>query len=330
MNTFVAIVIPTLNEEIFIAGVIDSLINQSYTFADIDLMIVDGGSSDATCQIVEKYVQKYPNIRLLKNPKRIQSAAFNIAIKESSAPYLIRLDAHAKYNKDYVKYCVERLSSLQNIGNVGGCCIIEPGANTLVGQANAIVNKVKFGIGGASFRVGADAGDVDTVPFGAFPRSVLEQVGGMREDLPRGEDNEFNSRIRRYGYRIFLDPRILCTYYSRPTFLTACRQMYANGLSIGHLLRVSPHSVGLRHLVPCAFMSSLICSLALSILIPEMLWCMSGILALYLVADLCATILACVRYGWKYLYVLPVLFFCVHISYGWGTIIGLLKKNKNQ
>lgn len=325
MNPTVAVVIPTLNEERFIADVIESVINQSYDFTLVDLMVIDGGSRDKTQEIVKSFASKYDNIRLINNPKRIQSAAFNIGVKASTAPYIIRLDAHANYDKDYISLCVRCLEEIPNVGNVGGCLLVESFNKTLQARANAVANKVRFGIGGASFRVGAKAGDVDTVPFGAFPRGVIEKIGGMREDLPRGEDNEFNSRIRKNGYRIYFDPAIICTYYARPTVSKSCKQMFANGLSIGNLLRTTPEAVGIRHLVPFAFVSSLMLSLVLSVFIPHMTWVFIGVLSLYLIADIIASLSASRQYGWKFMTILPILFFSIHLSYGWGTIVGLFK-----
>lgn len=93
----VAVVIPTLNEEKFIARCLDSVIAQSYPFAEMDVMVVDGGSKDRTRKIVEEYGRTYKNIRFIHNPGRIQSIAFNIGVKNSEAPYIVRLDAHALY-----------------------------------------------------------------------------------------------------------------------------------------------------------------------------------------------------------------------------------------
>ncbi len=328
MNVKVAIVIPTLNEEKFICGVIESVISQSYPFHDIDLMIVDGGSTDKTCSIVNDFSERYSNIRLINNPKRIQSAAFNIAIVNSSAPIIIRMDAHALYDVDYVKRCVQRLDSVSNVGNVGGCCRVLPGADTIVGNANAILNQVRFGIGGASFRVGAKEGDVDTVPFGAFLRTVVNNVGNMREDLPRGEDNEYNARIRKAGYRIFFDPAIICTYYARATLKASCRQMYQNGLSIGNLLHIAPDAVELRHIVPGVFVATLSLSLVLFIFFQLFCSVFAIVLGAYLVTDLIASLSACSKFGFRYIIILPILFFCIHISYGWGTIVGFLKNKQ--
>lgn len=332
----VAVVIPTLNEEKFIACCLDSVIAQSYPFDDMDVMVVDGGSKDRTKEIVEDYKRKYQNIRFLNNPGRIQSIAFNIGVKSSDAPYIVRLDAHATYNHRYIEKCIEKFSANAEVlgcapefvGNVGGVWNIRPQHSGLIAESSAILNQSRFGIGGAAFRVGAPAGFVDTVPFGCFPRKVLEKVGGMREDLPRGEDNEFNSRIRKAGYKIYLDPKIVCSYFSRDTLRTNMKQMYANGESIGHLFYVDKDSVGIRHLIPLLFVGSILCGVALAFVWLPFFYALLAELCLYFTCDLLASILAAKEHGWKYLLPLFVMFFCVHISYGWGTIVGLFTGRK--
>lgn len=336
MNYKVAVVIPTLNEEKFIARCLDSVIAQSYPFNDMDVMVVDGGSKDRTKEIVEDYKRKYQNIRFLNNPGRIQSIAFNIGVKSSDAPYIVRLDAHATYNHRYIEKCIEKFSANAEVlgcapefvGNVGGVCSIRPQHSGLIAETSAILNQSRFGIGGAAFRVGAPAGFVDTVPFGCFPRKVLEKIGGMREDLPRGEDNEFNSRIRKAGYKIYLDPEIVCSYFSRDTLRTNMKQMYANGESIGHLFYVDKDSVGIRHLIPLLFVGSILCGVVLAFVWLPFFYALLAELCLYFTCDLLASILAAKEHGWKYLLPLFVMFFCVHISYGWGTIVGFFTGRK--
>lgn len=319
----VAVVIPTLNEEKFIARCLDSVISQSYPFADIDVMVVDGGSKDRTKEIVTAYNKKHPNIRLLTNPRRIQSIAFNIGVQNSSAPYIVRLDAHALYKPYYIEGCMKGLEGDPKRGNVGGQWDIQPQNDSLWATTNAILNYSKFGIGGASYRVGAQAGNVDTVPFGSFPRTMIEKIGGMRDDLPRGEDNEFNSRIKKAGYDIYFDPAIECVYYARPTLKASCKQMYANGESIGHLFYVDRESIGLRHLVPLLFVAGIICGVLLSFVWLPFFFALLAGLCLYFTCDLLASVMAAKEHGWKYLLPLFIMFFCVHISYGWGTIVGM-------
>lgn len=324
----VAVVIPTLNEEKFLSCCLDSVIAQTYPFDEMDVMVVDGGSQDRTEAIVNDYHEKYSNIRFLHNPRRIQSIAFNIGVENSYAPYIVRLDAHAFYKPFYIEGCIKGLQEDNKRGNVGGQWDIQPQNSSLWATTNAILNYSKFGIGGATYRVGAKAGNVDTVPFGAFPRKMIEEIGGMREDLPRGEDNEYNSRIKKAGYSIYFDPRIECIYYARPTLKASCKQMYANGESIGHLFYVDRESIGVRHLIPLLFVVGIIVGGVASICFKPLLFVYLVGLMVYFMCDLIASIMAGAKHGWKYCLPIFVMFFCVHVSYGIGTIKGLITGRK--
>lgn len=324
----VAIIIPTLNEERFIENCLASVMEQTFPFEEMDVMVVDGGSKDRTREIVQRISKNHPNVRLIDNPGRIQSIAFNIGVKASSAPYIVRLDAHALYKPFYIEGCIEGLKGNSNRGNVGGQWDIKPQNESIWATTNAILNYCKFGIGGASYRVGAKAGNVDTVPFGSFPRTMIEKIGGMREDLPRGEDNEFNSRIHKAGYDIYFDPRIECVYYARPTLKASCKQMFANGESIGHLFYVDRASISLRHLIPFLFVTGIVLGAVLSFIWMPLFYALCAGLLIYFFCDFVASFDAAKKHGWKYFFTLFFMFFCVHISYGWGTIVGLFSGRK--
>ena len=329
MNYEVAIAIPTLNEERFISRCLDSIIKQTFKFEKMDVMIIDGGSNDKTKDIVAKYQKSHQNIRFIENKKKIQSVAFNIGFKKSTAPYIIRLDAHAEYDSKYISLCIENLKQDEKRGNVGGRCNILPFNQSLWAQTNAILNHSRFGIGGAAFRVSNEAHNTDSVPFGAFPRKIIEEIGGMREDLPRGEDNEYNSRIRKAGYKIFFDPNIISSYFARPTLGASCKQMYANGNSIGYLYYIDREAIGIRHLVPLLFVVSGLFSIIISVLWSPFCYAFCGGLALYLIADAIASIMGA-KDNVKCTLPLFILFFCVHVSYGMGTIAGLIKGLKTK
>ena len=329
MNYEVAIVIPTLNEERFISRCLNSIIKQTYEFEKMDVMIIDGGSKDNTKDIVAEYQKSHQNIRFIENKKKIQSVAFNIGIKNSTAPYIIRLDAHAEYDSEYIYLCIKNLKDDKKRGNVGGRCNILPFNQSVWAQTNAILNHSRFGIGGAAFRVSNEAHNTDSVPFGAFPRKIIEKIGGMREDLPRGEDNEYNSRIRKAGYKIFFDPNIISSYFARPTLGASCKQMYANGNSIGYLYYIDREAIGIRHLVPLLFVVSGLFSIIISVLWSPFCYVFCGGLALYLIADAIASIMGA-KDNVKCTLPLFILFFCVHVSYGMGTIAGLIKGLKTK
>ncbi len=329
MNYEVAIIIPTLNEERFISRCLNSIIKQTYEFEKMDVMIIDGGSNDKTKDIVAEYQKSHQNIRFIENKKKIQSVAFNIGIKKSTAPYIIRLDAHAEYDSEYIYLCIKNLKDDKKRGNVGGRCNILPFNQSVWAQTNAILNHSRFGIGGAAFRVSNEAHNTDSVPFGAFPRKIIEKIGGMREDLPRGEDNEYNSRIRKAGYKIFFDPNIISSYFARPTLGASCKQMYANGNSIGYLYYIDREAIGIRHLIPLLFVVSGLFSIIISVLWSPFCYVFCGGLALYLIADAMASIMGA-KDNVKCTLPLFILFFCVHVSYGMGTIAGLIKGLKTK
>lgn len=326
----IAIIIPTLNEERFIEKCLDSVRQQTFPFEEMDVMVVDGGSKDLTQDIVKRYSLRYPNVRLLVNPKKIQSAAFNLGFQNTDAEIVIRLDAHARYNEVYVECCVKHLKFNPEIGNVGGILNILPQYKGLIPEANALLNQSRFGIGGASYRIGAKLGYVETVPFGAFPRMVINEIGGMREDLPRGEDNEYNHRIRKSGYKILLDPQIVATYYARDTIWQSMKQMYQNGESIGKLTDIDIEIISIRHFVPLLFVIILI----LGILLSPFYWFFAAIfgtvLGLYLIMDVVASVWVSLDHGLKYVTVLPIMFPAIHISYGWGTLKYLFEGQKHK
>ncbi|MCR5050237.1 MAG: glycosyltransferase family 2 protein [Paludibacteraceae bacterium] len=322
----VTIIIPTLNEELFIEKCILSVLSQSFDTERMDVIIADGGSTDKTVEIVQNIAKEHTNVRLINNPKRFQSAAFNLGVSVSDSPFVIRMDAHATYDSHYVERCVNLLENHPEYGNVGGICEILPQNNSLIARANALLNHLKFGIGGADFRIGTKAQETDSVPFGAFRRIVIDRVGGMREDLRRGEDNEYNSRIRKAGYTVWFDPSIRSAYYARPSLSSSCKQMYANGISIGQLFYVDRKAIGLRHLVPLAFVLAIIGCALLACFTIYGLYLLCALLLTYALAALFADIDACRKNGWEFIFILPILFFCVHVSYGIGTIFGLFSR----
>lgn len=322
----VAVIIPTYNEELFVERCVASALGQTYPLAEMDILVVDGGSTDRTCDIVRSLSMTHPNIRLLNNPKRQRSAAFNIGVGQSDAPFIICMDAHATYDARYVERCVELLKAHPEYGNVGGVCEIMPQNDSLIARANALLNHLRFGIGGAAFRVGTKAEAVDSVPFGAFRREVVDEVGGMREDVGRAEDNDYNARIRKAGYLVWLDPAIRSSYYARATWGSSCRQMYGNGVAIGNLFYIDPQAIGLRHLVPLMFVLALLVTAVAACFTVYGLYALTAIFGAYMLAALTADIAACCRYGWNYVFVLPPLFLSVHLSYGVGTLVGLVKR----
>ena len=326
MKTYplVSVIIPTLNEAKYIKNCLNFVLAQTYPLVSLEIFVVDGGSTDNTIEIVKEIQRNLPNLYLLNNKKKIQSAAFNLGLDNSKGEIIIRLDAHCTYDSNYILYIVKNHLETE-YGNVGGYCFVKPGSDTLMAKAIALINSSIFGLGGASFRVGKAKKLTNSVPFGAFPKKVISVIGKMNEDLPRGEDNEYNSRIRKAGYKILFDPRIVAYYYSRQNLMLFMKQMFDNGFSIGVLINLSLKIINLRHIVPLLFVGFLIFSTYFSFFYSSIRTLLFFVLIIYFLLNLICGVKMVSRNNLKLIPIMIFTIFFVHINYGIGTLYGLTK-----
>ncbi len=228
-----------------------SIYQQTYPLEKMEVIIADGLSTDNTHQEIKSFNEAHPdlNVSVVDNPQRIIPAGLNLAISASEGDIIVRLDAHSIPAKDYVQRCVEALES--GLGeNVGGLWEIQPGGEAW--QARAIANAAAhpLGVGDARYRVGGEAQEVDTVPFGAFKRSLIDQVGFFDETLLTNEDYELNNRIRQSGGVIWFDPEIRSQYIARDTIPSLARQYWRYGFWKSRMLRRFPGTFRWRQLPP--------------------------------------------------------------------------------
>jgi succinoglycan biosynthesis protein ExoA len=316
---FVSIIVPVYNEAAYIKQCLQSILRNEYPRDRFEILVVDGGSTDGTHEIIEQMAKQYPQIIILKNCKRIQSAAMNIGIRNSRGEIIIRMDAHTLYAPDYIHRCVELLETTE-AANVGGPQ--RAVGTNYISNAIAIAITVPFGIGNAYFRYAEREMWVDTVYLGAWRKSTLEALGGFNEEWVVNEDYELNYRLRKAGGRILLSPKIKCWYYVRPSLKALARQYLRYGFWRAKTLVTYPDSLRWRHLAPPALVISFLLSLGM---LPAK-WIL-GITApaLYLAANLLASTWTASRKGWKYLPLLPFVFAIIHLSWGIGFLVGLFR-----
>jgi len=226
----ISIIIPCYNEERYIETCINSVLSSNYPKKLMEVLIIDGGSSDNTCENIKEIIRNNSNVRLIHNPHKIVPHAMNIGIKESKGDYIIRLDAHGSYPSDYFSKLIKYAQELDS-DNVGGVCITDVKNKNSKSLAIKEVLSNRFGVGNSSFRIGADSIiEVDTVVFGCFKRDVFDRFGYYDERLVRNQDIELNKRIKRGGGKLYMVPDIQCTYYARETFSELAKNNYQNGL----------------------------------------------------------------------------------------------------
>lgn len=250
-----SVICPIYNEERYIAGCIESILAQDFPKTELEVLFVDGMSTDRTREIVDIYTKRYPFIHLIDNPERIVPFAMNRGIAASKGKVVMRLDAHATYESNYFSNLVAALKRL-GADNVGSVCKTDVLNKTPKTLAIREVLSNKFGVGNSTFRTGIDHEmQVDTVPFGCWRRDVFEKYGLYDVRLVRNQDIELNKRIQRGGGKIYIVPGTSCTYLARETYAKLARNNYGNGmwnmLTVYYTRQLK--SLSLRHFVPLIF-----------------------------------------------------------------------------
>lgn len=323
-----SVICPIYNEEKYIAGCIESILRQDYPKDDLEVIFADGMSSDRTREIVTEYAAKYPFIKLIDNPQRIVPTGLNAAIAASKGDTVIRLDAHAEYPTNYFSELTRQLEEL-NADNVGGVCITVPVNDSAKAKAIAAVLGSRFGMGNSDFRVGASkVKQVDTVPFGCWPREIFNRLGMFDEELTRNQDDEFNGRITKSGGKIFLLPHVQIKYYARDKINKVGRMFFQYGLFKPLVNRKLGSPATLRQFVPPALVLWLFIGALISILWHPFVWVYLGVTVLYLLLALFFSIKS--SQSPKQILLQTTTYAVVHLSYGFGYIVGLYKLMTNK
>lgn len=327
----VSIGIISYNEEKYIGLLLEQILNQDYDLSKIELLFADGLSTDNTLKIIENFknenIQKFKDIKILTNLKRVQPSGWKIIVDNFSGEMLIRLDAHSRISIDFVKNNVKCIQSGEFV--CGG-----PRENILDDDANEILliaEKSMFGSGIAKYRNGIEKKEyVKTVAHACYRKEVFEKAGNFNELLIRSEDNEMHYRIRKNNYKICMDPSITSQYITRPSLGKMLKQKYANGEWIGITSLSKTHKIfSVYHYIPMLFVLSLFFTILLGVIgssfknnyfwIPFII-----LLSLYFFIMFLLSIFICKR-KIKYIFILPILLFLLHFFYGLGTVLSIFK-----
>lgn len=323
----ISLIIPCRNEEAYIGKVLENIISQDYPVELMEVLVVDGMSSDKTADIIRSYSEQFSFIHYLENPEKVVPYALNKAIRQSKGEVIIRMDAHAVYPNDYVTRLIHGLSEYK-CDNVGGVWITKPANSSLKAKAIALGTSHIFGIGNAYYRLNiSKPKQVDTVPFGCYNRDIFENIGYFDEDLIRNQDDEFNARLMKKGGSIYLLPDIQIIYFARDKLSKISKMFYQYGLykPLVNLKVGKPATV--RQFAPLVLILFLGVSLGLSF--------MSNVSLSFFVIGSSLYLLACLLAGFSIwlknirqpglLFYLFILFPLIHFSYGWGYLMGIFR-----
>ncbi len=328
----VSVIVPCYNEQATIGLLLDALYAQTFPRDAMEVIIADGLSTDRTREVIAAWQQAHPDlaVRVVDNPQRIIPAALNRAIAAARGEIIVRLDAHSVPAPDYIARSVAALEAGKG-DNVGGVWQIRPGNQRWVARSIAAAAAHPIGVGDARYRYATTAAAVDTVPFGAFRRDLIERIGGFDETLLTNEDYEFNTRIRESGGTVWLDPAIRSAYFARPTLRALARQYWRYGYWKTQMLRRYPHTLRWRQALPPLFVLGLV---VLTLLSP---WARAFRLLLALQVGACALALLAAglhvslkRRDPALLVGFPLAVAVMHLSWGSGFLWGWLRPPQRQ
>ncbi|MCW5873039.1 MAG: glycosyltransferase family 2 protein [Anaerolineales bacterium] len=326
MTPRVSIIVPCFNEEATIAGLLEAILAQSYPVEQMEVVIADGLSTDGTRQRITAFSQQHPQlaVRVVDNPARSIPAGLNLAIAAAQGSTLLRLDAHSSPHPEYVARSLQALDEGRG-WNVGGVWEIRPGQDTWLARAIAAAAAHPFGVGDARYRYTTQAGAVDTVPFGAFRRELIERIGAFDESLETNEDYEFNTRIRLAGGTVWLDPAIRSVYYARPTLAALARQYWRYGYWKWRMLRRYPGTLRPRQAIPPLFVLGLLGLSVLSLLWPPAAWLLGAGVVSYALLLLAAALHRTIQRRQPSLLLgMPLAMMTMHLSWGAGFLWSLV------
>ena len=305
-----------------LGALLEDLLAQTIPLEQIEALLVDSASTDATRAIMLDFAKATPfEVKVLDNPRRWLASGINVALAAATGDAIIRLDAHARIPKDFLENNLRALARGEDI--VGGCVL--GGAPS--GAWESVLRTVdtsRFCGGAAPFRNGGEARYVDTLAYALYRREVYDKVGLYDERLRRTEDNDMHYRMRKAGYRFYFSPDIVSYHAARATMRGQLRQKWGNGYWIGRTMRIQPRCFAPRHLIPALFVLALLFGL---LLLPFSVWPLLLLLSAYLACDLVFAVRGALSQEsgrLLALLTLPFLFPAVHVVYGVGTLAGLL------
>ena len=213
-----------------------------------------------------KFIVKYPFIKLINNPHSIVSTGFNLALNQARGEIIIRIDGHCEVPPEYLKKCCKLLER-KDADIVGG--VIETISTGIIGKAISIAQSSWFGVGGVKFRrVSLEkSGFVDSLAFGAHKRELFAEIGGYDEDMVYNQDDEFNFRVIQAGKKIWVDPTIRTKYFARSSFGKLFKQYFNYGCYKIRGIQKRKQLFSIRHLIPFVFIMGLFSTIIYGLII---------------------------------------------------------------
>lgn len=319
--SLISIIIPCRNEEKHIQFCIESLVLQKDLPCKIEILILDGMSTDNTREIIKKLVQKFSNVKMIDNPSKKTPNAFNLGIKNSSGDYICIMGAHSEYDPYFLRNSFDILMNNPGVICSGGPTTAR-GDNNFA-KATAIAMSSPVGVGNAKHRYPDYEGFSEMACFPFFRKEVFDKYGLYDENLIRNQDDEFCFRIRLMGEKIFISPKVKSIYYVRDSITKLFSQYFQYGKWRIPVLMKYKIPISYRQQVPALFFLTILIFALLSIITKIMLIGLF-IPVVYSLSLVCFGIIKLKNEKFNVVKYIPVAVFILHFSYALGFVSGII------
>ncbi len=326
----VTYVMPVLNERDYLRRAVETVLAQDAE-GPAELILALAPSTDGTTELARDLAAGDDRIVLVDNPDADIPVGLNRAIAAGRYPTIVRVDAHSELQPDYTRRALATLDDVR-AANVGG--VMRADGRSPFQRAVARAYNSPIGLGGGAYHGGTQAGEAESAYLGVMRRAVLDEVGLFDETIRRGEDWELNLRIRRAGYRVWFDPTLSVTYWPRESWSRLVRQFSATGRWRGELVRRYGRGNSLRFFAPPALVATILLAVVVGVLQATGVlagWWAVAASVVYLPIVTYAVLIVVVAlgsgggHGWRdklwTMAVLPTM----HLSWGWGFLVGVLR-----
>jgi glycosyltransferase involved in cell wall biosynthesis len=324
-SILISVILTVRNEEKYIKKCIDSiLLSEIPENLQLELIAVDGMSTDTTCEIIESLSNSDVKITIIKNEQLNQSHGFNLGVMSSSGQWVVWLGAHSIYNKGYILGLYNTANS-NNSDYTGGVINTLPYDSTYSASVVQAITTHKFGVGNSGFRTNAIEGTADTASYGIFNKEIFSKIGYFDERLLRAQDYEYNCRIRKSGGKVWLNPNLVVDYYNQPNMQSFLKkQLLREAPYSVYMWYLAPHAFAFRHAITGIFSLGVIGGVTLAFVSETIKWIFLAVMILYLILAIASTIQQAVRYKKiLHLLTLPIGFFLYHFLHGVGILSGI-------
>jgi len=318
----VTVMVPVYNEEAYIGHTLDQLLEQLRSGIELEILVVDGQSTDNTREIVSQYAIKHREIQLLDNPQRLASAARNVAIQQSTGQYILLVDGHCEIPSN--RYFIDLVDAFERSG---ADCLGRPqplnvSHATKLQQAIAQARSSWLGHHPKSYIYSSQEVDCPATSVAiAYRRSVFEKVGYFDERFDACEDCDMNHRIDKASLKCRLIPNLTMKYHPRNSLRGLFRQLYRYGRGRVRLMRKHPDSFQIITKLP-AIMFAIIAGLFVSWAMPFLLTFYFAAMVVYVMVVFATSIWESIKKrDSRLLLWLPVVFVTIHAGAGTGIFI---------